>query len=144
MCQRAAQVFLVPTKKRFSGVSDRSGHCAWVRKRVLPRSFVGCRNVAVQLSEDHELSSGRTARRDRGYVVLESYGKTSRHNEIPCIAHPYGRFAQISRRGPSFRPLVRAHWGAISAVGPQVDWQWATLTQVPWSSNDRARNCEFP
>ena len=32
---------------------------------------------------------------------------------------------------------------AISAVGPQVDWQWATLTQVPGSSNQRVRNGEF-
>ena len=75
----------------------------------MPRSSVGCRNVAVQLSEDHELSPGRTARRGRGYVALESYGKTSRHDEISSIANPYGRFAQILRRGPSFRPLVGAH-----------------------------------
>ena len=64
--------------------------------------------MAVKISEDHELSC-RTARRGRGYVALESYGKTSRHDEISSIANPYGRFAQILRRGPSFRPLVGAH-----------------------------------
>ena len=95
-------------KRAFRRFSDNSGHCAWVRKRVLSRSFVGSRNVAVHLSEDHELSSGRTVRRGRGYATLESYGKTSRHDEISCSEHPYGRFAQILRRGLSFRPFVGA------------------------------------
>ena len=40
------------------------------------RKRVRCRDVAVQLAEDHELSSGRTARRGRRCVPLESYGKT--------------------------------------------------------------------
>ena len=35
--------------------------------------------------------------------------KTIRCDEISCIAHPYGRFAQIFHRGPSFRSLVGAH-----------------------------------
>ena len=65
--------------------------------------------MATQLSEEYELSSGRNARQGWGHVALESYGKTSRQDEIACIAHPYGRFAQIFRRRPSFRPLVGAH-----------------------------------
>ena len=28
---------------------------------------------------------------------------------MSCFAHPYYRFAQILRRGPSVRPLVGAH-----------------------------------
>ena len=65
--------------------------------------------MSVQLSEGHELSSGRTALRVRGYVALENNGKTSRHDEISRIAHPSGRFARILRGGHSFRPLVDAH-----------------------------------
>ena len=47
----------------------------------------------------------------------------------------------------SARPFVsasrRCSHSPMPAVGPQVDWQWATLTQVPGLSNHQARNWEF-
>ena len=75
---------------------------------VLPRSSVGYHTVVVELSWDHKVSSSRTVRGDWGYVALESDANTNRSDEIPCIAHPFGRIAQRLRRVPSFRSLVGA------------------------------------
>ena len=62
--------------------------------------------MAVELSKNRELSSDRTARRGWECVAIESDGNTCRPDEISCIVHPYGRIAQVIRRGPSFRPPI--------------------------------------
>ena len=78
------QIFLAPTKKAFSRAykrsdlrrfSDISGHCAWIRKRFLPRSSIGYHTVAVELWYYHELSSGCIARLGQGYMARKATGK---------------------------------------------------------------------
>ena len=99
----------MPTKKRCFDNSVITPATAYgFINGVLPRSSVGYHTVVVELSWDHKVSSSRTVRGDWGYVALESDANTNRSDEIPCIAHPFGRIAQRLRRVPSFRSLVGA------------------------------------
>ena len=50
------------TKKDLRRFSDNSGHGAWIRKRFLPRSSVGC-PVVTDLSWPRKPLSGSTRRR---------------------------------------------------------------------------------
>ena len=110
---------------------------------------MGFRTVAVELSYDHELSSGRTAR--WGWRCLA--GKRRKHEQVwrnllycaplwpnradssprpflsaSCRCLP----SAISAGGPQVDRLLlsascRCPPSAISAGGPQVDWQLATF-----------------